>query len=63
MKTSLDVLVALSRLTPNQRDAVIDRVVLERPVAEIGRELGMTRQGATQTIYAGMRRLRRELAK
>lgn len=41
---SLDALIALGRLTPDQREALIDHAVIGRPVTAIAADMGFTRR-------------------
>jgi RNA polymerase sigma factor (sigma-70 family) len=49
---------AVRGLPPMQRDAVIQRYVLDLPYAEIGRALGVSEEAARASAYEGRKRLR-----
>jgi RNA polymerase sigma factor (sigma-70 family) len=49
-------------LPAKQRDAVVQRFVLDLAYAEIGARMGISEEAARQNVSAGLRRLRREVA-
>ena len=48
-------------LPAKQRDAVVQRFVLDLAYAEIGARMGISEEAARQNVSAGLRRLRREV--
>ena len=48
-------------LPAKQRDAVVQRFVLDLAYAEIGARMGTSEEAARQNVSAGLRRLRREV--
>jgi RNA polymerase sigma factor (sigma-70 family) len=57
MLDSLTLLRALGRLTPNQREAFLDHVVLERTLAEISTSMGVSRGRVEQLVKDARDRL------
>jgi RNA polymerase sigma factor (sigma-70 family) len=56
------VWLSVRALPPKQRDAVVQRFVLDLGYAEIGARMGTSEEAARQNVSAGLRRLRREVA-
>ncbi len=56
-----DVIALLARLPSDQRAAVQQRVVEERPYAEVAATLGISEAGARKRVSRGLARLRTEL--
>ena len=50
-------------LPTKQRDALVHRFVLDLAYAEIGARMGISEEAARQNVSAGLRRLRREVAR
>jgi RNA polymerase sigma factor (sigma-70 family) len=50
-------------LPAKQRTAVVHRFVLDLAYAEIGTRMGISEEAARQNVSAGLRRLRREVAR
>jgi RNA polymerase sigma factor (sigma-70 family) len=53
--------VAVRRLPPKQRAAVVHRFVLDLDYREIGDRMAITEEAARQNVHAGLRRLRMEI--
>ncbi|HET8619304.1 MAG TPA: RNA polymerase sigma factor [Acidimicrobiales bacterium] len=49
---------AVRELPPKQRSAVVQRVVLDRPYAEVAAVVGCSEAAARQNVRAGLQRLR-----
>ena len=56
------VWLPVRNLPAKQRDAVVQRFVLDLAYAEIGARMGISEEAARQNVSAGLRRLRREVA-
>ena len=61
--TRLDLFAALSRLTPLEREVVVDRCILGRPHRDIASRLGKNPEAVMDTYSRGLRKLRADLDK
>jgi RNA polymerase sigma factor (sigma-70 family) len=57
------VWLPVRNLPAKQRDAVVQRFALDLAYAEIGARMGISEEAARQNVSAGLRRLRREVAR
>ena len=57
------VWVAVRALPAKQRAAIVHRYALDLAYAEIGERMGISEEAARQNVSAGLRRLRREVAR
>jgi len=53
-------IVAVGNLPPRERYAIVERVMKERPAAEVGPELGVTPQRVSQLVNSGLDRIRHD---
>lgn len=61
IEIGLEMLVALGRLRPRQREVVIDRVVVGMTLQAIADRDGVSRSAVHQLERAGLAKLKREL--
>jgi RNA polymerase sigma factor (sigma-70 family) len=60
-RSGVDLRVALAALTPDEREAVIRRVLCEQPYAELAVQLRCSEQVARKRVSRGLARLRQVL--
>lgn len=57
---SLDMLVALGRLDPREREAVVEHLLRGQTFAAVGRMMGVSRERARQLVHKGLKQLRED---
>lgn len=59
--SNLEVVVAMSKLSMDEREALFDHVVRYETYREIGERMGVSRQAVAEMVARGKRKLRKEL--
>ena len=60
--TTLEILIALAKLSPRERQVVVDRYWLNHSISRIAEDLGITYQQAANFSSKGMAKLRKQVA-